>query len=143
MTTRLIVSPLLAVAALAAATQVSAAERIRIVSPWGELTATLDDNPSTRALLRLLPIELPMQDHLRQEKTGRLPAPLPEHRRQLNFADGDLGLWNNDKFVIYYVDGVVPPPGIIPLGRIEGGAKLYDRPGPVTVRVERLEAKRP
>jgi hypothetical protein len=48
-------------------------------------------------------------------------------------------LWGNDAFVIYYTNGSVPSPGIIPLGRIDGGAKLYDRPGPITVRIERAD----
>jgi hypothetical protein len=114
-----------------------AGEKIRIVSEWGEVTARLEDNPSASALLRMLPLELSMTDHLRQEKTGRLRTPLPEHLRQTGFADGDLGLWGNDAFVIYYAKGTVPLPGIVPLGRIEGGAKLYDRPGPIKVRIER------
>ncbi len=124
---------------LSMAAEVWAGEKIRIVSEWGEVTARLEDNPSTRALLRMLPLELPMRDHLRQEKTGRLRTPLPEHARRLEFSNGDLGLWSNGDFVIYYANGSVPQPGIIPLGRIEGGAKLYDRPGPITVRIERAD----
>jgi hypothetical protein len=124
-------------AGLLAAAGAWAGEKIRIVSEWGELTAVLEDNASTQALLGMLPLELPMRDHLRQEKTGRLRTPLPEQPRTVDFANGDLGLWGNDAFVIYYANGSVPSPGIITLGRIEGGAKLYDRPGPVTVRIER------
>lgn len=136
-------APLLAAAALAMSGPALAAERIRIVSSWGEVQATLEDNPSALALLRLLPLELPMRDHLRQEKTGNLPAPLPEHQRQLPFMSGDLGLWSRDHFVIYYADGAVPQPGIIRLGRIDGSVKLYDRPGPVTVRIERIASPKP
>ena len=33
--------------------------------------------------------------------------------------------------------GHVPQPGIIPLGRVTGDVSIFDRPGPVTVRVER------
>lgn len=134
---------LAAAALFAAGPAPAAAERIRIVSEWGELQATLEDHPSARALLRLLPLEISMRDHLRQEKTGRLPAPLPEHERRLPFANGDLGLWGRDDFVLYYAEGTVPPPGIVRLGRVEGGAKLYDRPGPVKVRLERLSTKQP
>lgn len=126
----------LAAGVLAMATSAFAGEKIRIVSPWGDLTAVLDDNASAQALLHLLPLELPMRDHLRQEKTGRLRTPLPDQPRTRAFSNGDLGLWGDSDFVIYYADGEVPPPGIVRLGRIEGGAQRYDRPGPVTVRIE-------
>ncbi|TWO72882.1 hypothetical protein FN976_01155 [Caenimonas sedimenti] len=115
-----------------------ATERIRISSPWGEVTARLDDNPAARSLLRMLPLDIPMDDHLRQEKTSRLPTPLAEHTRTLDFKSGDLGVWGNNAFVIYYTDGTVPSPGIIRIGRVEGSAGIFNRPGPVTVKVERI-----
>jgi hypothetical protein len=54
-----------------------------------------------------LPLTIEMRDHLRQEKTGNLPSPLPEVERQLDFFTGTLGLWSSDHFVIYYRDGRV------------------------------------
>ena len=86
----------------------------------GEVTAELVDNDATRALVRMLPLTIEMRDHLRQEKTGNLPSPLPAVERQLDFSTGTLGLWSSDHFVIYYRDGRVPPPGIILLGRATG-----------------------
>lgn len=41
--------------------------------------------------------------------------------------------------MIYYRDGSVPQPGIVLLGRVTGDVSILDRPGPVTVRVERME----
>lgn len=114
-----------------------AQERIRISSGWGEVTAELANNAATRSLLRMLPVTVDMRDHLRQEKTGNLPSPLPEVERQLDFSTGTLGIWNSNHFVIYYRAGRVPQPGIIILGRITGDVSIFDRPGPVTVRVER------
>ena len=114
-----------------------AQERILISSDWGEVTAELVDNDATRALVRMLPLTIEMRDHLRQEKTGNLPSPLPAVERQLDFSTGTLGLWSSDHFVIYYRDGRVPQPGIILLGRATGDVSVFDRPGPVTVRVGR------
>ena len=114
-----------------------AQDRIRISSDWGAVTAELADNEATRALVRMLPLSIEMRDHLRQEKTGYLPAALPELARQRGFAAGTLGLWSANHFVIYYRAGSVPSPGIIILGQITGDASIFDRPGPVTVRVER------
>ena len=115
-----------------------AQERVRISSDWGEMTAELVDNAATRSLLGMLPVTIDMHDHLRQEKTGGLPAPLPELERQRDFAVGTLALWNSDHFVIYYRSGRVPSPGIIILGNVTGDAALFDRSGSVTVRVERI-----
>ena len=116
-----------------------AQERVLISSDWGKITAELVDNDATRALVRMLPLTINMRDHLRQEKTGDLPSPLPAVGRRLDFAAGALGLWSSDHFVIYYRDGRVPQPGIIPLGRVTGDVSIFDRPGPVTVRVERVD----
>ena len=113
-----------------------AQERIRISSDWGTVTAELADNAAARSLIRMLPITIDMRDHLRQEKTGNLPSPLPEVPRQLDFAVGVLGLWGPDHFVIYYREGRGPQPGIAIFGIVTGNVSIFDRPGPITVRVE-------
>ena len=89
--------------------------------------------------LKALPVTLEMRDHLRQEKTGDLPLALPEAARQQEFSSGTLGLWGPDHFVIYYRSGRVPNPGIVILGQVTGDVSIFDRPGPVQVRVERLD----
>ena len=114
-----------------------AQERILISSDWGKITAELIDNDATRSLVQMLPLSIEMRDHLRQEKTGNLPSPLPEVDRQLDFSAGTLGLWGSNDFVIYYRGGRVPQPGIIILGRVTGDVSIFDRPGPVVIRVER------
>jgi hypothetical protein len=116
-----------------------AQERILISSEWGKVTAELVENNATRSLVRMLPLTIEMRDHLRQEKTGNLPTPLPAVERQLDFSTGTLGLWSSNHFVIYYSDGRVPQPGIILLGRVTDDVSIFDRPGPVTVRVERIK----
>src|SRR3954452_24919449 len=115
-----------------------AQERILISSEWGKVTAELVDNIATQSLVRMLPLKIEMRDHLRQEKTGNLPSPLPAVERQLDFSTGTLGLWSSNHFVIYYRDGHVPEPGIILLGRVTGDVSMFDRPGAVTVRVDRV-----
>jgi hypothetical protein len=115
-----------------------AQERILISSDWGKLTAELVDNNAAQALVQMLPLTIEMSDHLRQEKTGNLPSPLPEVERQLDFSTGTLGLWSSDNFVIYYRDSRVPQPGIILLGRATGDVAIFDRPGPVTVQIEHV-----
>src|SRR4051812_44354500 len=115
-----------------------AQERILISSEWGNVTAELVDNDATRSLVQMLPLTIQMRDHLRQEKTGDLPSLLPTVERQLDFSTGTLGLWSSDHLVIYYRDGRVPQPGIILVGRVTDDVSIFDRPGPVTVRLERI-----
>lgn len=128
----------MAIAAVLASTgPLMAQERLLLSSDWGKVTADLADNAAARSLLQLLPVTLEMRDHLRQEKTGNLPSALPEVTRQTGFSKGTLGLWSANHFVIYYRDGEVPQPGIIILGRVTGDVSIFDRTGPVTVRIER------
>lgn len=126
-----------AVLALGSSGSAMAQERILISSDWGKVAAELIDNAATRSLVQMLPLSIEMRDHLRQEKTGNLPSPLPTVERQLDFLTGTLGLWSSNHFVIYYRDGRVPQPGIILLGRVIGDVSIFDRPGPVTIRIER------
>jgi hypothetical protein len=127
------------VTTFASTAPVIAGERVRISSDWGEVVAELVDNEATRRLVQMLPLSIPMRDHLLQEKTGRLPEPLPAAERQQDCAVGTLGLWGAGDFVIYYRSGRVPSPGIIMLGSVNGDVSIFDRPGPITVRVERVQ----
>ena len=113
-----------------------AQEKIVILSEWGKVNVEIVDNEATRALVRMLPVTIVMRDHLRQEKTGDLPSPLPPVSRQTGFSKGTLGLWSADHFVIYYKDGRVPQPGIVILGQVTDDVSIFDRPGAVTVHVE-------
>lgn len=113
-----------------------AQDRILISSGWGNVTAELADNVAARALAGMLPLTIEMDDHLRQEKTGDLPAALPAAARQREFSAGTLGLWNSADFVIYYRDGRVPSPGIVILGQVQGDVSIFDRPGKVTLRID-------
>lgn len=113
-----------------------AQDRILISSDWGNVTAELADNAAARSLAQMLPITIDMRDHLRQEKTGNLPEALPEIARQRDFSTGTLGLWGPDHFVIYYRSGRVPQPGIAILGTVTGDVSIFDRPGPISVRLQ-------
>lgn len=112
---------------------------ILIVTERGPLRAELADNETARALAAMLPLQLRMRDHLRQEKTGVLPSALPEGVRQTEFSVGTLGLWEDRDFVIYYGDGRVPAPGIVILGRVSGDLSQFDNPDGVTVSLRRAD----
>ena len=113
--------------------------RIVISTDGGTVAAELVDNDATRELVRMLPLTIEMRDHLRQEKTGNLPSPLPELPRQTKFSAGMLGLWYNDDFVIYYNSGRVPEPGIVVLGQVTGDLSMFKGSERTTVRIQRAD----
>lgn len=110
-----------------------------ISSDWGNVSAQLADNAAARALAAMLPLTIKMDDHLRQEKTGALAAALPTASRQRELSAGTLGLWSSGDFVIYYRDGRVPQPGIVILGQVQGDVSVFDRPGKITVKIEKAQ----
>lgn len=112
---------------------------ILITTDQGQLRARLADNSAARALARMLPLRVQMRDHLRQEKTGKLPAPLPDGERQLDFVVGTLGLWGDRDFVIYSAEGRVPAPGIVILGQVSGDLSQFDNADRVMISLRHAE----
>jgi hypothetical protein len=117
-----------------------ATQRIRIRMSEQSVTATLNNSDAAQDLAAMLPLTIRMRDHLRREKTGRIPRPLSERTRgSPTYRSGDLGYWRpGGNFVIFYRhDGLtIPPPGIVLLGRVDSGPAIFDVPGPVNVTVE-------
>ena len=69
------------------------------------LTATLTENSSAAALLRLLssgPVTIDMHDYANMEKVGSLPESLPRNDTYFTTGPGDLVLYLGNQFVIYY-----------------------------------------
>lgn len=107
------------------------------------VSATLNDSEAARDLAAMLPLSIQMRDHLRREKTGRIPRPLSERTQgSPTYEKGDLGYWRpGGNFVIFYRhDGLtIPSPGIVLLGKIDSGAEVFDVPGSVDVSVELIK----
>ncbi|WP_374302547.1 cyclophilin-like fold protein [Ferrovibrio sp.] len=116
-----------------------AQEQIRILSNWGSRTARLADNDAGRAFARMLPLILEMYNQNGQELFGYLPSSLPEVPRQRDFHPGTLGVWRTTGFSIYYVNGIEPDPGFIPVGQIIGNADVFFHPGMLVIRIERID----
>lgn len=112
---------------------------ILIASDSAQLSAKLANNEAARALAAMLPLKIQMRDHLRQEKTGVLPAGLPGGDRQTEFSVGTLGLWSDRDFVIYYRAGNVPAPGIVVLGHVRGDLSLFDNSDGVTISLRQAD----
>jgi hypothetical protein len=115
-------------------------QRIRICMGNQTVTATLNNSEAARDLVAMLPLSIHMRDHLRREKTGRIPGTLSAHTEgSRTYESGDLGYWRpGGDFVIFYRhDGLtIPSPGIVLLGKVDSGADIFDVPGTVDVSVE-------
>jgi hypothetical protein len=118
-------------------------QRIRIRMGDQTVTATLNDSEAARDLAAMLPLSIQTRDHMRREKTGRIPGPLSERTQgSPTYEKGDLGYWRpGGNFVIFYShDGLtIPTPGIVLLGKIDAGVEVFDVPGPVDVTVELIK----
>lgn len=69
------------------------------------LDATLNDNSSSDALMKLLasgPVTISMRDYAGMEKVGSLPESLPRNDKYFAARPGDLVLYLGNQFVIYY-----------------------------------------
>jgi hypothetical protein len=87
--------------------------------------ATLEDNPSSRDLISLMPLDLAIDDYSTNEKIAYLPRKLTEKGRRLfaNEAPGDLcyyAPWGN---LVFYYDRYRYDSGLIRLGRMDDGVK--------------------
>jgi len=125
------------------AASAQSAERIRIHIGDQSVTATLNSSEAARDLVAMLPLSIPMRDHLRREKTCPIPGPLSERTvASPNYQTGDLGYWRpgGSSVISYRHDGLtIPSPGIVVLGQFDSGAERFDVPGPVEVTVELIK----
>ena len=107
------------------------------------LTATLNDNSSSRALMELLEkgsITIDMHDYGSFEKVGSLPSSLPRNDTQITTEPGDIILYQGNQITIYYdtnswnftrlgkIDGVTKPELKKILGKGNVTAVLSIRP---------------
>lgn len=106
--------------------------RIRIAFADQDFTATLEDNPSSRDLVSMLPLDLTIEDYSTNEKIAYLPRKLTEEGSGPfgNEAPGDLcyyAPWGN---LALFHAAYRWSRGLIRLGRLDGG------PAPLLLRGE-------
>jgi hypothetical protein len=112
--------------------------RIRVVFADQAFTAALDDNPSARDLVSMLPVDLTIEDYSNNEKIAYLPRKLTE-RGSGPFgseAPGDLcyyAPWGN---LAFFHAAYRYSAGLIRLGRLEGGIEPLLKHGKFPLRVE-------
>lgn len=95
----------------------------------------LEDNPTTRAFVQLLPVTLEMAELNGNEKHGRLPHSLPTDAvRPGTIRTGDVLLYGNDTLVVFYKT-FRSNYSYTPIGRITDSAGLAQALGPGDPRV--------
>lgn len=111
--------------------------KIRIDVSGGPVTATLDNNDSSRDFVKQLPMKLTLEDYASTEKISDLPKPLSIQGAPAGFTPsaGDVAFyapWGN--LAIFHKDFKYSS-GLIKLGRVDSGLDILARPGPLEVKI--------
>lgn len=108
----------------------------------GEIaTATLEDSAASRDFAALLPMSLTLENYAHIERIADLP-------RKLSIVDAPAGATPRAGDIAYYApwgnlaifvgDGRYAR-GLVRLGRVDTGLPALQRPGPLKVRIERIQ----
>lgn len=108
--------------------------QMKITVNGRELTAVLEDNATTRALIEKLPMTLPMMDLYGREMCYRFDSALPtDNVRSTGYEVGDIIYYPPSRsFVIMYKqDGARF--SMQKIGKITSGAEIFNSTGDVEV----------
>lgn len=121
----------------------ASAEPIKIRLTAGEhvMTATLEDNATSRAFAAKLPMTLPMMDLYGREMCYRFPEALPANEAGTSGYDvGDIVYWTpRHSFVIMYRQNGEVISSLQKLGKIDAGVEAFTRTGDVDVKFELIK----
>lgn len=115
--------------------------KIRLIVDGQVVIATLYDNASAQDFAALLPLSLTLEDYAVIERISDLP-------RELCVADAPAGMKPEAGDITYYAPwgnlaifatGRAYAQGLLPLGKVDKGLPALQRPGPLKVRIERIE----
>lgn len=99
-------------------------------------TATLEDNPSARAFVEMLPLEIDMTELNGNEKYFYLNSDLPSAPTNVKqIHAGDLMLFGSNCLVLFYKDFTTPY-GYTRLGKLDNPADLAKILGNGNVRIK-------
>ncbi len=112
-----------------------AKKHVRVRSEWGELTVSLVDNASTRALLAMLPLTIEMRNDMRHEGSSNL-AGLRHIGRTPTLFSGTIGLQDGRHLVVRWSDGQILEFDIVQLGSIVADVGILDLQGSFSLMIE-------
>nr|WP_314466335.1 cyclophilin-like fold protein [uncultured Clostridium sp.] len=113
--------------------------KIKITVSGHELTATLNNNATTKAFIEKLPLTLPMLDLYSREVVYRFTDQLPtDNVSTTRYEVGEIVYWPpGHSFVILYAQNGEHFE-MQKLGRIDSGVEVFERLGDVDVTFELL-----
>ncbi len=123
-----------------AATAKESAMKIRLIVGNEIATATLYDNATARDFVSLLPLSLTMTDYAAIERVADLPRKLATRGAPEGMAPvaGELTYyapWGN---LAIFIEGRSWSRSLLPLGKVDESLPVLSRPGPYTLRIERV-----
>lgn len=112
--------------------------KIRLTFNGRSMTATLDDSPTARDFISLLPLTLTFEDYAKTEKIAYLPRKLSEEGAPAGMdpSIGDITYyapWGN--LALFYRDFGYAK-GLIKLGNLDEDTEAFNVTGSVTVSLE-------
>ena len=115
--------------------------KIRMEVDGTRVTATLDDNATSRDFISLLPLTLTLEDYNGTEKISNLPKKLStkDAPAGIDSSVGDITYyapWGN--LALFYKDFGYSR-GLVKLGRIDSRIDAIDRPGRLRVSIQRID----
>jgi hypothetical protein len=121
-----------------ASSQPGHAMNLRLTVNGAPVSASLYDNAASRDLLKLLPLQLTLEDYASAEKIAYLPRKLDTAGAAAGFkpSRGDITYyapWGN--LAIFYRDQPFAS-GLVSLGRIESGIETLKVGGKLKVTIE-------
>jgi hypothetical protein len=114
--------------------------KIKITVGNTAMTATLLDNPTTRALIAKLPLTIPMQDLYSREMCYRFPDELPTDNVQTtSYEIGEIIYWppRHSLVIMYAQNG--EKFSMQKIGRIDSGVEIFKNTGNMNVKFEVVE----
>lgn len=115
--------------------------KIRIDADGREITATLNDNATSRDFIALLPMTLTLKDYASTEKIGDLPGRLSTQGAPGGYepSTGDITYyapWGN--LAIFHKNFQYST-GLIKLGSLDSGIEILRRGGDIKVTIHQAE----
>lgn len=115
--------------------------KIQFVFDNSTVTATLNDSPSARDFVAILPLTLELEDYASTEKIAYLPSKLTKEGAPTGVSStaGDISYyapWGN--LVVFYKNFGYAS-GLINLGKIDGDLSRFTSSGSMKVTIEVVE----
>ena len=114
--------------------------RFQVDSEKSTATAMLHDSAIARDFAALLPLSLTLENYAEIERIANLPRKLSTQGAPAGMKPetGDITYyapWGN---LAFFAQGNAYASGLLPLGKVDSGFAVLQRPGPLKVRIERI-----